>query len=253
MRTTGAWLIVLATLSGLACGDDQPTQSPQAKDAAASPSDSLTPKDLPAPDAAFAADRADDKNQPAPDTFVAPALDVATADRPLADVVADSAKTDAPDEPAPIDTAIDTGTKDMSAEAGAKDVSSEAGAKDTPIADTAATVTSFPCRNDSDCCIAVDSCMAMAYLYSKGPNGSGPPTLPTHQAGDPCLACIPPAVQVRCVSGQCAGEKISSYSSQLTSAHCGTIAIPDGGTYALYLSIDGGSPVPVKTTWSCGS
>ena len=246
MRTKGAWLIVLAALSGLACGDEQPTQSPQTKDAAASPSDSLTAKDLPTPDTAFAADRADDKKQPTTDTFVAPALDVATADRPLADVVADSAKTDAPDEPAPIDSAIDTGTKDVSV---------EASIKDAPIADTAAAVASFPCRNDSDCCIAVDSCMAMAYLYSKGPGGAGPPTMPVHNPGDGCLPCIPPAVQVRCVAGQCTGEKLSTYSSSssLTSAHCGTIAIPDGGTYALYLSIDGGSPVPVKTTWSCGS
>ena len=108
MRTKGAWLIVLAALSGLACGDEQPTQSPQTKDAAASPSDSLTAKDLPTPDTAFAADRADDKKQPTTDTFVAPALDVATADRPLADVVADSAKTDAPDEPAPIDSVVCT-------------------------------------------------------------------------------------------------------------------------------------------------
>ena len=252
MRTKGAWLLVLGALSGLACGDDQPKPSPQAKDAAASPSDSLTASDLPAPDAAFAADRASDKNQPTPDTFVASTLDVAPADGPLADVVADSPETDAPDHPVPIDSAIDTGTKDVAAEAGTKDVAAEAGTKDTATVDTT-TVTSFPCRNDSDCCIAVDSCMAMAYLYSKGPGGAGPPTLPVHNPGDGCLACIPPAVQVRCVSGQCVGEKISSYDSQFTSAHCGTLAIPDGGTYPLYLSIDGGSPVPVKTTWSCGS
>jgi hypothetical protein len=254
MRTTSSWLIVLGALSGLACSDDQRQQEP--KDAAATTSDSVTAKDLPTPDAALAADRESDKNQPTPDTREAPALDVAPADRPPADLMPDSAKEDVAEPPAPLDTAIEAGAKDATAEAGTKDVSAEVATKDAPSFDTvadSATVTSFPCRNDLDCCIAIDSCMATAYLYSKGPGGAGPPTMPTHNPGDGCLPCIPPAVQVRCLSGQCTGEKISSYSSQLTVGHCGTITIPDGGTYALYETIDGGSPVPTRTTWSCGS
>ena len=260
MRTNRAWLIVLGVLSGFACGSDQHQQSTETKDASASVSDSVIAKDLPAPDAAFAADREGDKNQPTPDTSVASALDVAPDNRPPADVVADSAREDAAEHPTPLDTAMgagtEAGTKDAAAEAGPKDGSAEVGTKDAPAVDAvadSATVTSFPCRNDSDCCIAIDSCMATAYLYSKGPGGAGPPTMPIHNPGDGCLACIPPAVQVRCVSGQCTGEKISSYPSLLTVGHCGYITIPDGGTCALYETIDGGSPGPPRTTWSCGS
>jgi hypothetical protein len=256
MRTKAAWLIVLGALSGFACSDDQRQPPTETKDAAASTSDSLTAKDLPAPDAAFAADREGDKDLPTPDTGVAPALDVSPADRPTIDVVADAVKEDAPDHPTPLDTAIETDTNDASAESGSKDVLAEAGTKDAPTVDAAAdsaAVTNFPCQNDSDCCVAIDVCMAVAYLYSKGPGGAGPPTLPTNSPGDMCLACIPPAIQVRCVSSQCVGEKISSYSSLLTVGHCGYITIPDGGIYALYETIDGGSPVPPRTTWSCGS
>jgi hypothetical protein len=235
-----------------ACGSDQPQQSTEPRDATAFTSDSVTAKDLPVPDAAFAADREGDKAQPTPDTSATPALDLAPDTRPPADIVADLANEDAPAHPMPLDTASEAGTQDVTA----KDAPAEAGAKDAPVTETAMdspVVTILPCRNDLDCCIAIDNCMATAYLYSKGPGGAGPPTLPTHNPGDTCLACIPPAVQVSCVSGQCVGEKLSSYSSQLTVGHCGTIAIPDGGMYALYESIDGGSVGPVRTTWSCGS
>jgi len=181
-----------------------------------------------------------------PDASKDLALDIAPDERPSTDVV-DSAMESVADHPAPFDTTIDSGTKDGSA---------EAGLKDAPTADAtpdAMTVTTFPCRTDSDCCIAIDGCMAVAYLYSKGPGGSGPPALPTHNPGDMCLACIPPAVQVRCVSKQCVGEKISTYPSQLTKDHCGYVNLPDGGLYSLYENIDGGSPAPVRSTWSCGS
>lgn len=255
MRRTIAWLIVLGALSGLACGDDQRQSLTEPKDAATSTSDSVTAKDLPAPDAALTADREGDKNQATPDTSAGPGSDVAPADRPPAEVMADSAREDVAGPPSPLDTASEAGTKDATAEAGTKDALAEAGTKDAPFdaAADSATVTNFPCRNDLDCCIVIDACLATAYLYSRGTGGAGPPTLPTHNPGDMCLACIPPAVQVHCVSGQCTGEKLSTYSSQLTVGHCGTIAVPDGGSYALYETIDGGSPVPVKTTWSCGS
>jgi len=245
MRTNRTWLVLLGALSTFACGSDQHPPSTGNQDGSTAPGDSALLKDLPAPDAAFATDKEGDRVPQTPDTNRDLPLDIAPDERPPTDIV-DMALEGATDHPAPLDTAIDTAI-----EAGVKDAHDAA-----PTADTApdtATVTTFPCRTDSDCCIAIDGCMAVAYLYSKGPDGAGPPSLPTHNLGDMCLACIPPAVQVRCVSKQCVGEKISTYSSQLTKDHCGYVNLPDGGLYALYETIDGGSPAPVRTTWSCGS
>jgi hypothetical protein len=96
--------------------------------------------------------------------------------------------------------------------------------------------------------------MATAYLYSRAPGAAPAPGGSTSTGG--CLACIPPAVQVRCVSGQCQGERIPSvYSGALTGAHCGYVAPLDGGIYALYdgITVDAAAPVATTTTWHCGS
>ena len=104
------------------------------------------------------------------------------------------------------------------------------------------------CRNDLDCCIVIDDCMAIAYLYSKAPGAIGPPSFPSNP--DVCLACIPPAVQVRCASGQCVGEKIPSvYEGALVKNHCGPIVLTDAGTASPYQVAYAGAP---QTSWSCG-
>lgn len=108
----------------------------------------------------------------------------------------------------------------------------------------------FPCRRDSDCCIEIDTCMNVAYLYSKAPGAAPAPSIPPSTGW--CTACIPPAIQVRCVSGQCIGERIATYDSPLLFSHCGPVALPDGGMTALAdVMGDGGAAAP-KSVWTCG-
>jgi hypothetical protein len=263
MKLNRTWLIVLSASFAIACASTQDQQETQPKDAAAFFGDALPAKDQIASDTAFALDGQAEVNQPAPDTGVLSTLDVAPADRPPADVVADAAREDAADHPASPDTMIEADTKAVPAEAGAMDAIAEAGAKDASAeagtkdgsADAGADLspaTGFPCRTDSDCCITIDSCMARAYLYSQGPGAAAPPEIPVHAPGDMCLACIPPAIQVRCVSGQCGGEKVQSYTSLLLVGHCGYVNLPDGGASGFHEISDAGSPVPTRTTWSCG-
>jgi hypothetical protein len=104
------------------------------------------------------------------------------------------------------------------------------------------------CRNDADCCIVIDNCMAIAYLYSKAPGATGVGF--GANDGGVCLACIPPAVQVRCASGQCVGEKLSSvYEGALVKNHCGPVILTDAGTASPDQVAYAGAP---QTSWSCG-
>jgi hypothetical protein len=154
------------------------------------------------------------------------------------------------DMPAAFDTAADHHEALPLPDAGTK---LDSTAVDTSKPDTLVAV-GYPCRNDSDCCISIDSCMATAYLYSKGPGGAPPPGGSTSTGG--CLACIPPAVQVRCVSGQCQGERIPSvYSGALLNAHCGYVAPLDGGIYPSYdvITVDAAVTIATTTSWHCGS
>jgi hypothetical protein len=106
---------------------------------------------------------------------------------------------------------------------------------------------SYPCRDDSDCCIKIDTCMAKAYLYSNAPGASPAPTIPTITDPGQCLRCIPPGVQVRCDLGQCVGEKLSGISA-LTKNHCGTLSLTDGGSSPAYTPAYAGAQ---QTVWGC--
>jgi hypothetical protein len=110
-------------------------------------------------------------------------------------------------------------------------------------------VTGFPCRNNDDCCIALDTCMNVAYLYSKGPGADEPPTISPPSNGY-CTACIPPPIQVSCEDGQCVGTRISSYPTALLTSHCGYIPLTDAGTHAPQKA-DAGTPT-TKSVWTCG-
>jgi hypothetical protein len=93
--------------------------------------------------------------------------------------------------------------------------------------------------------------MARTYLYSRAPGADPKPTFGVSTGG--CLACIPSSVQLRCVSGQCFGERVSSYDGALFNAHCGYVGLPDGGAAVLYDVIDASTPViATKTSWGCG-
>jgi hypothetical protein len=109
----------------------------------------------------------------------------------------------------------------------------------------------FPCSNDSDCCIEIDGCMNVAYLYSRAPGAAPAPTFSTSPAGV-CTACIPPAIQVRCVQSQCVGDRIIfDYPLALIDPHCGPIDL-DGGTTSHALPIDASAPAPATSVWYCG-
>jgi hypothetical protein len=106
----------------------------------------------------------------------------------------------------------------------------------------------YSCRDDSDCCIAVDTCNEVAHLYSRAPGATGRPSF---SPGTMCVPCIPPAVQVRCDQGQCLGEKISTgvdYNSAIRKDHCGPVALPDAGAASMSQPAYRAAQ---QTSWGC--
>ena len=78
------------------------------------------------------------------------------------------------------------------------------------------------------------STRTVAYLYSKAPGATGPPSI---TSSPPCVPRIAPAVQVRCDQGQCVGEKILTgidCSSLVRKDHCGPVTLPDAGAASMY-------------------
>jgi hypothetical protein len=221
-----------------ACGSD--SGETEKRDAAA---DVVTAKDTLVADAApdgatgkdaLAADVAPDQGetQSAPDL----AADPAPGDAPGAELRA--VETGAPDQPPTEAGGVDvTAVVDLARDLGRGPEAQADGAKpDSALPDAAPDTAgeggaplSYTCRDDADCCIKVDTCMARAYLYSKAPGASPAPTIPTVTDPGQCLRCITPGVQVRCDNGQCVGQQLSGYSS-LAQDHCGTIVFPDGGS-----------------------
>lgn len=240
---------LLVSLVGLAlatvgCGADS-SETPQKKDAAAN-------KDAPAAggDVLVFADAKDLPSSspeampdlPAPkDTPVAydvTKLDVAAMD------MADASTKDGADAPVALDTTVDAVAVDQAVAPDGAHPGLDAQAVDLSALTA---VTSFPCRNDGDCCTTVDTCMGRVYLYSQGPGGSLPTIPPTTGM---CLPCMTPAIQVTCVSGQCLGTKVSSAPSSLLKSHCGTLSLTDAGAHAPK-AVDAGPPT-TKSVWSCG-
>jgi hypothetical protein len=119
------------------------------------------------------------------------------------------------------------------------------------VAAEAPAPSSYTCRDDADCCIVIDTCLAVAHLYSKAPGATGKPSLSPPDAGAACVNCIPPAVQVRCDQGQCVGEKLSTgvdFNGPLRQDHCGPITLPDAGAMPTYLPAFLGTP---PSSWGC--
>jgi len=119
---------------------------------------------------------------------------------------------------------------------------------DASVLDTAVPV-GFPCRGDPDCCIKIDDCRNISYLYSIAP-GAAPATSIPPDSGM-CTACMPPPIQVRCVSSQCVGYRLSSFTDALLVDHCGYVTLPDGGATALEEAAGdiGGT---TTSAWACG-
>jgi hypothetical protein len=243
----GYLVVLMLTVAG--CGSDSPSEPQTNKDAAMGKDAPFPGSDVPAADTRDTATTNADVVVPA-DTKDAPVTtDDAGPQADTKDVRAD-ARDAAADLPGVVDATADMAGVDFG---GGLDASGERPGLETgapEVAIDASAVKSFPCRNDSDCCILIDGCMNVAYLYSKAPGAAAPPTIPP-PAGGMCTACIPPAIQVRCVSSQCTGEKIPGYPSSLLTSHCGVVSIPDGGASNYHTSIDAGA-VSTKSSWGCG-
>ena len=265
------WLAGIGVLM-VGCGGTDQAQDAGTKDGPTGVADAAAGRDAPSADLAATQPEAQRQLDSA---LEVPALDAAPSDRPMPDHPSDFAKADAaPRDLRPaLDVLPDVERTDLVAMDGAG--TEAAGVDSTPLADAPAETgkadsaapdgvpdatqdvteeapapANLPCRNDSDCCIVIDDCMATAYLYTKAPGGGGMPTFPPSGPGGTCLACIPPAVQVRCDLGQCVGEKLPEvYSGPLVDNHCGPVVLPDGGAASPYKVAYAGAP---QTSWGCG-
>jgi hypothetical protein len=79
------------------------------------------------------------------------------------------------------------------------------------------------CHSDDDCCVATDTCLAIAVLYSKIGSPANMP--PTSYAS--CSKCWTPVVEVSCVNNQCVG--VDKNMSMNGTSHCGKLATGTGG------------------------
>jgi hypothetical protein len=81
------------------------------------------------------------------------------------------------------------------------------------------------CNTDDDCCVRVDTCRAIAVLYSKIQGlVYWPPSTSTS-----CLRCFTPVVEVSCKNNQCTGTVVDPMGSG--TSHCGKLpSTGSGGT-----------------------
>jgi hypothetical protein len=84
------------------------------------------------------------------------------------------------------------------------------------------TTVDLTCNTDDDCCVRVDTCRAIAVLYSKIQGlVYWPPSTSTS-----CLRCFTPIVEVSCRNNQCTGSTLTPTSNG--TSHCGKL--PSAGT-----------------------
>jgi hypothetical protein len=280
MRTKAWGWVVVALLAG--CGGDAdekqvkdssvgPADVPGARDLLAAdagktdgsvgPADVLAATDTPAPD--LAPGLTDARLEPDSPTEVSPpetgpaerpltdlARDLATIETSLRDVVGSPSEAFAIEVPGTVEAGTEAASVDFAApsdaptEVGGLDAPGLDGAQDAAVDATAPA--NYTCRDDSDCCIVIDTCREVAYLYSKAPGATGQPSI---SGGTMCVPCIPPAVQVRCDLGQCVGEKVSAdYFGPIRQDHCGPVTMPDAGAILPYQTGYAGAQ---QTSWGC--
>jgi hypothetical protein len=120
------------------------------------------------------------------------------------------------------------GTEDQGGRAGSGGAggTGSAPAQGGTTGSTTTTPVDLTCNTDDDCCVSVDTCRAIAVLYSKIQGlVYWPPATSTS-----CLRCYTPTVEVSCRNNQCTGTVLGNYLSQGT-AHCGKIqSAGTGGT-----------------------
>ncbi len=67
------------------------------------------------------------------------------------------------------------------------------------------------CTTDDDCCVAMDHCIATAYLVGRPEYAAMLEAIVEDDSTSlSCMSCINPAVQVQCKGGFCAGEELSA-------------------------------------------
>jgi hypothetical protein len=148
------------------------------------------------------------------------------------------------------------------ADGGVKDAAPQ---PDTPAdtgrdgpADTVPPTGSIACTTHADCCVALDSCLATAYLVGKADFEALKASIASRYDGGAgmCVSCTYPAIQVQCQAGFCVGERVPNVNpgNPWESSHCGTLASTSGtggtsGTSPHALGDAGTSP----SSWRCGS
>lgn len=104
------------------------------------------------------------------------------------------------------------------------------------------------CVTAADCCVAIDGCLATAYVVAREDYERAVEL--AEQPGDACVDCISPAVELRCEAGSCIGVEIEDPTSAAYDAnrgsHCG--AASDGAGQAL--SADS---IPAGRVFGCGA
>jgi hypothetical protein len=119
-----------------------------------------------------------------------------------------------------------TGNTGGSGHGGNASSSSSSGAGGGCQGDSAtwATLTAGPiaCTQNSDCCVIVNGCISEAQIVSATNEAAAKTAWPYCESQ--CNDCIPPAIQVGCDNGVCAGTVVdfADASPDLLMDHCGT-------------------------------
>ncbi len=79
----------------------------------------------------------------------------------------------------------------------------------------------FACTKNSDCCVIINSCINAAQIVAAKDVAAAKAAWPTCDVG--CNDCIPPAVEVGCNAGECAGKVVdlADASAETLQDHCG--------------------------------
>ena len=113
------------------------------------------------------------------------------------------------------------------------------------------------CRSDNDCCVAVDTCRALAVLYSK----IGSPLVMPPVEHSYCADCYTPIVEVSCVNKRCVGSQQNTPMNGYD--HCGKLGIGGSGGRSLQsiesstagatsAATTAATTPPPQTRFSCG-
>lgn len=105
------------------------------------------------------------------------------------------------------------------------------------------------CATAADCCVAIDDCMATAYVVTRADYEDA--VALAEEPRDTCAGCISPSVEVRCEAGACVGVEIVDYDAPEYAAnagsHCGEVlgqALSAGGS---------GDAAPAGRVFGCGA